>query len=138
MAAKLKKENKTLFDRLNELYERHGYYLDALDSFTMSGKDGVERIKSIMTQLRQSSSPFEKTAHITDYLTEVKAENGFGYLPKSDVLKYTLEDGSWIAVRPSGTEPKIKLYYSIKAKDASEAQAKLASIKETIKTKINL
>ncbi len=91
-----------------------------------------------MTQLRESTSPFENTAHITDYLTEIKAENGFGYLPKSYVLKYTLADGSWIAVRPSGTEPKIMLYYSIKAKDASEAQAKFARIQETIKTKINL
>jgi phosphoglucomutase len=68
----------------------------------------------------------------------VEAEQGFGALPTSNVLKYILEDGSWIAVRPSGTEPKIKIYYSIKAENKAEAESRLASIQETIKNRLGL
>jgi phosphoglucomutase len=138
MAAKLKAEGKTLVDRMNELYNEFGYYRDQLDSFTLKGKDGLEKISSMMCELRKSKSPFEDTENIIDYSIPVKAEDGFGYLPTSDVLKYILKDGSWIAVRPSGTEPKIKIYYSIKGTDKAQAERKLENIQTTIKTRLGL
>lgn len=138
MAAKYKAQGKTLLDRMNEIYSEFGYYRDALDSFTLKGKDGLEKIISLMTELRCSDSPFQKTKSLIDYSIAVKAEPGFGELPTSNVLKYILEDGSWIAVRPSGTEPKIKIYYSIKGKDRDDAKHKLEEIQKTIKTKLEL
>ncbi|MCC8014256.1 MAG: phospho-sugar mutase [Eubacterium sp.] len=138
MAAYHKAHGKTLLDRMNEIYDEFGYYRDALDSFTLKGKDGLEKISSMMADLRNGGSPFEETVQIIDYSKPVKAEEGFGYLPTSNVLKYVLEDGSWIAVRPSGTEPKIKIYYSIKAADKEAAEKKLIDIQNAIQTKLGL
>ncbi|MGN0169689.1 MAG: phospho-sugar mutase [Lachnospiraceae bacterium] len=138
MAAEAKANGKTLLDEMNDIYAEHGYYRDALDSFTLKGKDGLERIASMMTDLRASSPPFEGIASVTDYSVPVNAEAGFGTLPTSNVLKYVLVDGSWIAVRPSGTEPKIKIYYSIKDEDKYAAERKLAEIQNTILTKLGL
>lgn len=138
MAAYYKQRGMTLSDRLNEIYSEYGYYLDALDSFTLKGKDGAQRIAAIMSELRKNGSPFESTVKIYDYSTGEKAEEGFGELPRSNVLKYILDDGSWIAVRPSGTEPKIKIYYSIKGADKDAAKLRLNIIKQTIKDKTGL
>ncbi len=137
MAAYHKTHGKTLLDRMNEIYEEFGYFRDALDSFTLKGKDGVEKISSMMADLRSEGSPFEGTVQVIDYSRPVKAEEGFGYLPTSNVL-YILDDGSWIAVRPSGTEPKIKIYYSIKAADKEVAEKKLLETQDTIQTKLGL
>ena len=138
MAAEAKANGKTLLDEMNAIYAEYGYYRDALDSFTLKGKDGLEKIASMMTALRASGSPFEGTASVTDYSKPVEAETGFGTLPTSNVLKYVLEDGSWIAVRPSGTEPKIKIYYSVKGADKEKAEKKLEEIQNTIQTKLGL
>lgn len=138
MAAEAKATGKTLLDEMNEIYAEYGYYRDALDSFTLKGKDGLEKIASMMTELRASGSPFEGTVSVTDYSKPVDAEAGFGTLPTSDVLKYVLEDGSWIAVRPSGTEPKIKIYYSVKGADKAAAEKKLEEIQNTIQIKLGL
>ncbi len=138
MAAYHKAHGKTLIDRMNEIYAEFGYYRDALDSFTLKGKDGLEKISSMMADLRSNGSPFEKTAQVIDYSQPIKAEEGFGYLPTSNVLKYILDDGSWIAVRPSGTEPKIKIYYSIKAADKEAAEKRLIDTQNTIQTKLGL
>lgn len=138
MAAEAKAKGKVLLDEMNEIYAEYGYYRDALDSFTLNGKDGLEKIAFMMTELRASGSPFEGTASVTDYSKPVDAEEGFGTLPTSNVLKYVLEDGSWIAVRPSGTEPKIKIYYSIKGTDRENAEKKLETIQNTIQTKLGL
>lgn len=138
MAAEVKAEKQTLVDRMNELYAKYGYYRDALDSFVLKGKEGLERIASMMTKLRQSGTPFEHTAQVIDFRTSVDAEPGFGALPTSNVLKYILEDGSWVAVRPSGTEPKIKIYYSVKGKDEAEAGKKLEKIRSAIQIKLGL
>ena len=92
----------------------------------------------MMCELRSSDSPFEYTAQVIDYSKPVKAEPGFGTLPTSNLLKYILEDGSWIAVRPSGTEPKIKIYYSIKGVDKAEAEKKLEKIQIGVKKKLGL
>lgn len=138
MAAEAKANGKTLLDEMNTIYAEYGYYRDALDSFTLKGKDGLEKISSMMSELRSSSSPFEGTKSVTDFSSPVAAEEGFGTLPTSNVLKYVLEDGSWIAVRPSGTEPKIKIYYSIKGADKVEAEKRLEETQNTIQTKLGL
>lgn len=138
MAAAAKQQGKTLIDVLEGLYEKYGYYKDALESFTLSGKDGLEQIKNMMVTLRESGNIFDEQAEICDFTKEVKAEEGFGVLPKSDVLKYVFADGSWVAVRPSGTEPKIKIYYSIREEDRQLADARLEKVKACIKGKLNL
>lgn len=138
MAAMWKSRGKTLFDRMQELYAEYGFYLDALDSFTLKGKDGLEKIAAMMVQLRSEGTPFADTVKIIDYSVPVAAEEGFGELPTSDVLKYILADGSWIAARPSGTEPKIKFYYSIKAADEAAAQEKLSKVQATIRQTLGL
>lgn len=138
MAAEAKENDRTLLDEMQEIYQTYGYYRDALDSFTLKGKDGLENIAAMMSTLRSSDSPFEDTRQIIDYSSPVEAEPGFGMLTTSDVLKYVLEDGSWIAVRPSGTEPKIKIYYSIKGADKNAADKKLELIQNVIRTKLEL
>ncbi len=138
VAAKYKAQGITLLDKMNDIYAEFGYYRDALDSFTLKGKDGLEQIASMMTMLRQEGSPFENTAQIIDYSVPVDAEKGFGTLPTSNVLKYILKDGSWIAVRPSGTEPKIKIYYSVVGEDKAKAEDNFLEIQETIQTKLGL
>lgn len=138
MAAEYKAQGKTLLDREKEIYAEYGCYHDAQDSFILKGRDGIEKISSMMSGLRNGDSPFEGTERIIDYKNPVDAEPGFGTLPTSDVLKYILTDGSWVAVRPSGTEPKIKIYYSIKERDQKAAEKKLEKIQETIQTKLGL
>ena len=138
MAALCKSKGMTLVDKMNELYEKYGYFKDALDSFTLKGKDGLEKIKSMMVQLRNEGSPFTDKVLVQDFSTGVAAEEGFGELPKSDVLKYIFSDGSWVAIRPSGTEPKIKIYYSIKEADKNMAETRLLKIKTEIKSKLGL
>lgn len=138
MAAEAKANGKTLPDEMDEIYAEYGYYKDALDSFTLKGRDGLEKIAVMMTRLRASGSPLENTAEVIDYGQTVEAEPGFGTLPASNVLKYILKDGSWIAVRPSGTEPKIKIYYSIKAADQDTAEQRLKAIQKTIWKRLGL
>jgi len=138
MAAEYKAEGKTLKKKLEELYAEYGYYRDELESFTIKGKEGMERIKSIMEMLRKEPSPFSNTVKIIDFEKDVIINEVFGALPKSNVLKYVLSDSSWIAIRPSGTEPKIKIYYSIKADSKDEAEIKLSKIQTIIKNKLGL
>ena len=92
----------------------------------------------MMSALREGDSPFAGTAQVLDYQGQVQAEAGFGLLPKANVLKYVLNDGSWIAVRPSGTEPKIKIYYSIKGSCRNEAEKKLEEAREIIRKQLNV
>lgn len=125
MAAEYKKQGKTLLDRLNGIYCEFGYYRDFLESVELEGIAGLEKIKSIMSDLRKGGSPFKNTKEVIDYKNGVEAELGFGQLPKSDVLKFILTDGSWIAIRPSGTEPKIKIYYSMRGENAGQAEERL-------------
>jgi phosphoglucomutase len=121
MAAYYKAQGKSLIDVLEELYKKFGYYLDRLESFTLKGKDGQEKIASIMAELRKRGKGLMSgIAEVKDY------SKGCDGLPKSDVLKYIYEDGSWMAVRPSGTEPKIKIYYSIKCETMQKSEAEFA------------
>lgn len=129
MAAWYKNHGKTLADDLNEIYDEYGYYLDFLDSFVLKGKDGAEKIQSLMTYFRNTDKAlFDGIDEIIDYSV------GIGDLPKENVLKYIWQDGSWMAVRPSGTEPKIKVYYSVVDKDRDNAQARLDEIRAKIKS----
>ena len=92
----------------------------------------------MMAELKAVNSQLENTVQKIDYSTPVDADPGFGKLSTSDVLKYILADGSWIAVRPSGTEPKIKVYYSIKDADQDAAECRLQQIQSTIKERLGL
>lgn len=132
MAAWYKNQGKTLVDGLNEIYDEYGYYLDYLDSFVLKGKDGAEKIQSLMTYFRNKGKAlFDGIEEIIDF------SEGIRDLPKENVLKYVWNDGSWMAVRPSGTEPKIKVYYSIVDPVKNNAKVRLENIRETIKGIIN-
>ena len=129
LAAACKAQGITLYDRLQEIFARYGTFVDRVVSTTLPGKDGVARMQQIMKELR-AEAPKElaglKVTAVRDYLRGVRVENGVETptgLPASDVLYFELEGGSWVCVRPSGTEPKIKLYVNTNAPDAAQAQA---------------
>lgn len=127
MAAWYKSQGKTLIDGLNEIYDEYGYFLDSLDSFVLKGKDGAEKIQSLMTYFREKGTDlFDGIKEIIDYSA------GIADLPKENVLKFIWLDGSWMAVRPSGTEPKIKVYYSIKDSSRKNSEKRLSDIKSLI------
>ena len=120
-----------MLDVLEEIYAKHGFYLDALDNFVFKGVDGPEKISQLVNGLR--NNPPKNAGNVAvlemeDYKSEKMLALGF---PTSNVLRFILEDGSWVAVRPSGTEPKCKFYFSVRAKDQAEAEAKLKVMKET-------
>ncbi len=127
MAAFYKNQGKTLIDALNDIYEEYGYYLDHLDSFTLKGKDGAEKIGQLMVYFREKGKElYQGIESVQDFL------EGIGDLPKENVLKYIWADGSWMAVRPSGTEPKIKIYYSVREKSRQAAGERLALLRKFI------
>lgn len=131
MAAYHKNNGRTLVDALNNIYAKFGFYLDALDTFVLKGKDGAEKIQSIMANMRENgSSLFDNIKNVLDY------SKGIDDLPKENVLKYTFTDGSWIAVRPSGTEPKLKVYYSMCGESKEIANDKLENIRTILKEQI--
>ncbi len=129
-AAYYKAKGKTLLDVLRDLYAEHGFYLDALTNVTHKGASGVAKIASLLEDLRRdppkSAAGVAVTA-VEDYLSEEMRRQGF---PPSNVLRYSFADGSWVAVRPSGTEPKCKYYYCIVAPDREAAEEKLAAFKQ--------
>ena len=132
MACYYKNQGKTLVDVMNEIYDKYGYYLDTLDNFTLKGIDGVEKIKSIMKQMRAKGTDLmDGISVVYDY------EKGVDNLPKSDVLKFVFNDGSWVAIRPSGTEPKIKVYYSVRGENKDEATRVLEARRSIINAIIN-
>lgn len=131
MTAYHKVNGRTLVDALQALYNEYGFYLDALDSFTLKGKEGTEKIRAIMYAFRTAGvSAFEGVARVIDYAEGV--EN----LPQENVLKFLFENGSWLAVRPSGTEPKLKVYYSVRGASESDANAFLSVLRGTIREAI--
>lgn len=127
MAAYYKNQGKTLVDALEDIYSEYGYYLDHLDSFVLKGKDGAEKIADLMVYFREKGMDlFDGLSLVIDY------SEGIADLPKENVLKFLWKDGSWMAVRPSGTEPKIKVYYSIQAETREKSKEKLMSYKSVI------
>ena len=130
-AAYYNAQGKTLLDVLNEIYEKHGFYLDALDNFAFKGIDGADKIKALVNGLRNDppkSSGDISVVKMEDYESAEMMTAGF---PKSNVLRFVLADGSWVAVRPSGTEPKCKFYFSVRAENKTVAEEKLAVMRST-------
>lgn len=128
MAAYHKNNGRTLVDALNGIYDEYGYFIDSLDSFTLKGKDGAEKIKAIMTRFRsEGKSLFDGIDKVIDY------SEGIDDLPKENVLKFVFESGTWFAVRPSGTEPKLKLYYSVCEDNREKAQNTLEFLRSELR-----
>lgn len=134
MASYFKERGKTLADVLNEIYQKYGYYYDKTVSYTLKGLEGAERIASIMKQVRKMDVKdfIPDISEVVDYAT------GVGDLPRENVLKFYLKDGGWMAIRPSGTEPKIKFYYSLKGKDKEEAYKLFMDYKSQWENKFDL
>ncbi len=133
-------KGKTLCDVLEDCYKEHGYYNESQTSITLEGMSGAAKIKEIMTRLRTEKLQDINGVKIVRYQDFDTAEEGVGDevkpltgFTKSNVLKYFLEDGSWIAVRPSGTEPKIKIYYCIKGTSSEDALNKAKKYEEEMK-----
>ena len=139
VAAHFKSEGKTLYDGLQALYEKYGYFLEKTISVTVQGLEGPAKIKALLDGLRKevpSNFGGIKVSVAQDFAVnqQVDAEGVVSEigLPTSNVLKYILEDGSWIAVRPSGTEPKIKFYMGVKSTSQEEAEEKLAKFQKDL------
>ena len=127
MACYYKNQGKTLVDVMDDIYNKYGYFLDKLDSYPLKGIDGVEKIQAIMKEMREKgASLMPNIAVVNDYTV------GIDDLPKADVLKFVFEDSSWIAIRPSGTEPKIKVYYSVKGENKADAEKVLETRRAVI------
>jgi phosphoglucomutase len=130
-----KKQGKDLIDVLNELYAKHGTFKESQIALAKAGVEGAKRIQEIMATLR-ADHPTQigdyKVTLAEDYQESKRSDGTTIDLPKSNVLKYYLEDGSWIAARPSGTEPKCKFYFSIKGKDADDAAAKTEKLQKAM------
>lgn len=139
LAAYYRSRGLTLADGIEEIYKEYGYYAEKTISVTLSGVDGAEQIKAIMAKFR-NNAPKEWNATTITVVEDFKAQTSTDAdgtvtaltTPPSDVLKYTLADGSWIAVRPSGTEPKIKFYIAVVGESNEESQAKIANIEAEI------
>ena len=139
LAAYYRSRGLTLADGIEEIYKEYGYFAEKTISVTLSGVDGAEQIKAIMAKFR-NNAPKEWNATAITVVEDFKAQTATAAdgtvtnltTPPSDVLKYTLADGSWIAVRPSGTEPKIKFYIAVVGDSNEDAQAKIAAIEAEI------
>ena len=139
LAAYYRSRGLTLADGIEEIYKEYGYYAEKTISVTLSGVDGAEQIKAIMAKFRNNALKEWNATAIT-VVEDFKAQTATAAdgtvtnltTPPSDVLKYTLADGSWIAVRPSGTEPKIKFYIAVVGETNEESQAKITNIEAEI------
>ncbi|KXI83494.1 phosphoglucomutase [Bacillus cereus] len=144
VAAYYKSQGKTLYDGLLEVFEKYGFFREDLVSLTLKGKDGAEKIQEMMATFREN--PPKEVAGLTvvaveDYKASIVTSLQDGHkeeihLPKSNVLKYQLEDGSWFCLRPSGTEPKIKFYFGVKDSSLQNSEQKLLTIKEDIMNRL--
>ncbi|MBZ2151292.1 phospho-sugar mutase [Streptococcus cristatus] len=139
LAAYYRSRGLTLADGIEEIYKEYGYYAEKTISVTLSGVDGAEQIKAIMAKFR-NNAPKEWNQTAITVVEDFKAQTATAAdgtvtnltTPPSDVLKYTLADGSWIAVRPSGTEPKIKFYIAVVGDNNEDSQAKITAIEAEI------
>ncbi len=132
MAAYYKAKGKDLVEVKEDLYKEYGFYFDKCDSYYLTGKEGAEKIKLIMDTLRKLGKDFApKIVNIKDYSLGIEG------IPKSNVLKYYFESGSWLACRPSGTEPKIKFYYAINEADEKTAMNSYKELKAVVDKIVN-
>ncbi|WP_411469795.1 phospho-sugar mutase [Bacillus thuringiensis] len=144
VAAYYKSQGKTLYDGLLEVFKKYGFFREDLVSLTLKGKDGAEQIQEMMATFREN--PPKEVAGLTvvaveDYKASIITSLQDGHkeeihLPKSNVLKYQLEDGSWFCLRPSGTEPKIKFYFGVQDNSLQNSEQKLLTIKEDIMNRL--
>ncbi|MHA4266261.1 phospho-sugar mutase [Bacillus cereus] len=144
VAAYYKSQGKTLYDGLLEVFAKYGFFREDLVSLTLKGKDGAEQIQEMMATFREN--PPKEVAGLTvvaveDYKASIVTSLQDGHkeeihLPKSNVLKYQLEDGSWFCLRPSGTEPKIKFYFGVQDSSLQNSEQKLLTIKEDIMNRL--
>lgn len=139
-----KKQGLSLYEALMQLFERYGYYQEGLRSLTLKGKEGAERIESLLATFRSEPPNVIANRRVVireDYKTNerVYVETGKKEtidLPKSNVLKYVLEDGSWFCMRPSGTEPKMKFYFGVKGQTLTEAKTKLEQLETAVMERV--
>ena len=144
-AAFFKTQGKTLYDVLMELYRTYGFYREDLVNITLKGKEGADKIQAILADFREFtpiSIAGKDVVVVEDYNESTRTELNDDTttaieLPKSNVLKYTLEDGSWFVLRPSGTEPKAKVYIGVVADMIDKADAQVAKIKEDVLARVN-
>lgn len=133
-AAYYKSKGKTLYDVLQELYRTYGYYQEHLESRTLKGKDGLAQIARIMDDWR--AQPPEEVNGVAVAAVQDYAQ-GLDGLPAENVLKYTLADDSWFCLRPSGTEPKIKVYFAVRAASADEAEQRLKKLRTSVMYRVD-
>lgn len=145
VAAYYKRQGKTLYQGLLDIFEQYGFYREGLESLTLKGKEGAEQIQSILASFRSSPPEMmgdKKIVTVEDYKagtryhTETKTTEEIT-LPSSNVLKYYLEDGSWICLRPSGTEPKAKFYFGVKGDTLADSEQKLSEVTAAFMKKVN-
>ena len=142
VAARCKTNGQTLLEGLHALYEEHGFYQEGLESITLKGKAGMAKIGEVMNYFRSESFVNEFTkplSFVEDYASgySVDVETGIENrldLPNADVLKFKLADGTWFAIRPSGTEPKIKFYFGVKAETKVESDKLLLALEDAVMT----
>ena len=144
-AAYYRTQGKTLWDAMLDMYEKYGYYKDDIESITLKGIEGLQKIQEIMDTLRKNT-PAEiggyQVLKARDYQADTIKDMATGEvtgtgLPASNVLYYDLSDGAWVCVRPSGTEPKVKFYYGIKGNSLADAEEKSAKLGEEVVSMIN-
>ncbi|WP_227937915.1 phospho-sugar mutase [Alkalihalobacillus deserti] len=145
IATYYKSRQMNVYDGLIELFEKYGYYQEGLESLTLKGKAGIEQINQILASFRETPPTNlgnSKVAFIEDYQSSLLTNALTGeqvaiQLPKSNVLKYKLEDGSWFCIRPSGTEPKIKFYFGVNKESLEESKNSLEQLKQAVMTLVN-
>ena len=143
VASYYKEQGKTLVNVLDEIYEEYGYYLEGVQNISLTGLEGQVKIKKIMSHFQNASITSmggKPIVTVEDYDKSVSTTNGVQTpisLPKSLVLKYIYEDGGWFALRPSGTEPKLKIYIAIKDKDKASAEKFIENLKAEVMEIIN-
>ncbi|WP_413302421.1 phospho-sugar mutase [Bacillus sp. 1P10SD] len=131
-----KKQGLSLYDGMMQVFEKYGFYQEGLRSLTLKGKEGAEMIQSLLASFRQeplTNLGSLKTASTEDYLTGIRLTNKKEekiQLPKSNVLKYTFDDGTWICLRPSGTEPKVKFYFGVNSDRLEDSKLKLQAVEK--------
>ena len=144
-AAYFKMKGMTLYEALLSLFEKYGYYREGLHSITLKGKQGSERIQAILGHFRETP-PMDMAGHGVVAVEDYNAATRYFIkenhkepipLPKSNVLKYILDDGSWVCLRPSGTEPKIKCYFGVKGSSLADAETRLNELKDDVMARIN-
>lgn len=140
VAAWCKHQGITLCDQMKHLFENYGYYKEALSTITLKGKDGLKKIAAIMEKIRNDIPEQIGGSRVTQFrdyrediqLNSITGEKTTTGLPKSNVLYFELEGGTWCCIRPSGTEPKIKFYIGVKSEDEKEAEMNLAAMMEAV------